>query len=216
MYTYSQDTKYMFCMLCMTLGPAGQNCSHCGAQVARYYCDKCKLWDDHPEKSSYHCDECGLCRTGRGLGTDFFHCKTCNICMTINMQKRHRCIERSLESDCPICGEYMFTSTTAVTFMPCGHCIHRPCYAAYSKTSYQCPVCFKSIRDMTDYFRLIDRKLAEQPMPAEYKNHVSHIFCNDCEQKSETKYHFFYHKCRYCRSYNTTVLKTQVKQPSYS
>lgn len=111
------DTKNMFCMLCKTLQPAAQVCGGCHQEVARYYCDKCKLWDDDPAKSIYHCDDCGICRQGKGLGDDFFHCEKCNICMSISMQDKHRCIERNLESDCPICGEYMFTSTTTVIFM---------------------------------------------------------------------------------------------------
>jgi hypothetical protein len=36
---------------------------------------QCKLWDDDPEKSIYHCNDCGICRIGQGLGKDFFHCK---------------------------------------------------------------------------------------------------------------------------------------------
>ncbi len=37
--------------------------------------------------------------------------------MAMSLKGRHKCIERNLESDCPICGEYMFTSTTTVIFM---------------------------------------------------------------------------------------------------
>ncbi|CAG8540255.1 6474_t:CDS:2 [Racocetra fulgida] len=37
-------------------------------KLARYYCDKCKFWDDHPLRDIYHCDHCGICRKGRGLG----------------------------------------------------------------------------------------------------------------------------------------------------
>lgn len=103
-------------MLCLTLQPAGKSCQECGEELARYYCDKCKFWDDDPKKSIYHCDDCGICRQGKGLGEDFFHCKKCNICLHISM-KDHKCIERNLESDCPICGEYMFTSTATVIFM---------------------------------------------------------------------------------------------------
>ena len=61
--------------------------------------------------------DCGICRIGKGLGIDYFHCKKCNVCMAISLKGRHKCIERNLESDCPICGEYMFTSTTTVIFM---------------------------------------------------------------------------------------------------
>lgn len=46
-------------------------------------------------------------------------------------------------------------------------------------------------------------------MPAEYEKFISHIFCNDCEEKTPAKYHFFYHKCGHCGSFNTTVLKTE-------
>ncbi|KAI8642379.1 zinc-ribbon-domain-containing protein [Parasitella parasitica] len=202
------ETKIMLCMMCLTLQPAAQNCNSCGERVASYYCDKCKLWDDDPKKSIYHCDDCGICRQGNGLGKDFFHCEKCNICLNISM-KNHKCIERNLESDCPICGEYMFTSTLTVIFMPCGHCIHKHCYTAYIQTSYQCPTCLKSLGDMSEYFNRLDKDLERQPMPAEYEKFISHIFCNDCEKKTPAKYHFFYHKCGHCGSFNTTVLKTE-------
>lgn len=108
------ETKNMLCMLCLHLQPAAQHCRQCHQQMARYYCDKCKLWDNDPRKAIYHCDDCGICRQGKQ--EDFFHCKKCNICMVKSMTD-HKCIERNLECDCPICGEYMFTSTTTVIFM---------------------------------------------------------------------------------------------------
>lgn len=107
----------MVCMHCSTIQPAAQNCNACKVQLAHYYCDICKLWDDDPRKTIYHCLDCGICRIGRGLGDDFYHCKTCNVCLKIELKDNHKCIERNLESDCPICGEYMFTSTTTVIFM---------------------------------------------------------------------------------------------------
>ncbi|ORZ02941.1 zinc-ribbon-domain-containing protein [Syncephalastrum racemosum] len=207
------ETKNMKCMLCGALQPAAQSCRECKQILARYYCDLCKLWDDDPNKTSYHCDKCGLCRSGRGLGDDYFHCDTCNVCLSINMKNNHRCIERSLDNDCPICGEYLFTSTTRSYFMPCGHSIHVPCYIAHRETSYQCPTCLKSLGDMTAYFERVDQDIMQQPMPPEYQYHVSHIFCNDCETRSRTKYHFFHHKCENCNSYNTTVLQTEIIRP---
>ncbi|ORE01947.1 zf-CHY-domain-containing protein [Rhizopus microsporus var. microsporus] len=200
------ETKNMLCMLCLHLQPAAQHCRQCHQQMARYYCDKCKLWDNDPRKAIYHCDDCGICRQGKQ--EDFFHCKKCNICMVKSMTD-HKCIERNLECDCPICGEYMFTSTTTVIFMPCGHCIHKHCYTAYIQTSYQCPTCLKSLGDMSEYFERLDKDLERQPMPPEYDKYISHIFCNDCEKKTPAKYHFFYHKCGHCGSFNTTVLKTE-------
>src|SRR5690554_1246043 len=110
----------MLCMHCKTIQPAAQTCNSCHEQLARYYCDICKLWDDDSTKSVYHCPDCGICRIGNGLDKDFFHCKKCNICMVIHFKDNHKCIERSLECDCPICGEYLFTSTTTVIFMVSG------------------------------------------------------------------------------------------------
>jgi uncharacterized CHY-type Zn-finger protein len=67
-------TKNMLCMLCGCAQSAAEACKDCGESGARYYCDVCKLWDDDPAKSIYHCNDCGICRIGEGLGKDFFHC----------------------------------------------------------------------------------------------------------------------------------------------
>ncbi|KAI9209647.1 zinc-ribbon-domain-containing protein, partial [Polychytrium aggregatum] len=207
-------TTTMMCMYCSTVQPAGQQCINtaCGRKVSKYYCHECKLWDDDPKKNIYHCYDCGICRIGKGLGIDYFHCKKCNVCMAISLKNRHKCIERNLESDCPICGEYMFTSTTTVIFMPCGHCIHYKCHQEYIHTSYQCPTCFKSLANMTEYFRRIDAMLEQHQMPPEYAKTVSHIYCNDCEKRSDVKFHFLYHKCGFCSGYNTKVLRTSEKK----
>lgn len=103
----------------------------CKQEFARYFCDVCKFYDDDPSKSIYHCDKCKICRIGKGLDIDYFHCDRCNACMSISL-KTHKCVERSLESDCPICHSYMFTSTTPVMFLPCGHCMHVSCYEEYT------------------------------------------------------------------------------------
>ena len=107
----------MMCMHCHTVQPAGQECQSCQAKMSHYYCSECKLWDNDDRKNIYHCHDCGICRIGKGLGIDYFHCKKCNVCMAMSLKGRHKCIERNLECDCPICGEYMFTSTTTVIFM---------------------------------------------------------------------------------------------------
>jgi hypothetical protein len=85
---------------------------------------------------------------------------------------------------------------------------------------------------MAEYFSRIDSALDQHQMPAEYVDHLSLVFCNDCENRSLAKYHFMYHKCsamievteqavnpstgaqeerksqRVCSSYNTKVLQT--------
>ncbi|WEW55645.1 hypothetical protein PRK78_001077 [Emydomyces testavorans] len=68
-------TENMLCMVCQTPQQASHWCKSCGTQAACYYCGLCKLWDNDPSKSIYHCHDCGICRRGQGLGKDFFHCK---------------------------------------------------------------------------------------------------------------------------------------------
>lgn len=70
-----KETKNMLCMLCGYAQKAGEVCVECGVRTAWYYCGICKLWDDDTTKNIYHCNDCGICRVGRGLGKDFFHCK---------------------------------------------------------------------------------------------------------------------------------------------
>lgn len=202
-----RDTRYMLCMLCRTPQAVGQTCKNCLAEAACYYCAICKLWNNDPEKSIYHCVDCGICRLGEGLGKDFFHCKTCAACMSIQAETTHRCIERSTKCDCPICGEYMFTSNRPVAFMKCGHSIHESCFAELCVTSYKCPICSKSIANMESQFRRLDRDIEEQPMPEEYRDNRAYVFCNDCNDRSITPYHWLGLKCSLCESYNTTQLE---------
>lgn len=79
-----RDTENMLCMLCGHAQPAAQHCSRCEEPSAQYYCDICKLWDNDGKKSIYHCNDCGICRIGQGLGKDFFHCKVC--CQILNLR----------------------------------------------------------------------------------------------------------------------------------
>ncbi|GKZ18862.1 hypothetical protein AbraIFM66951_001820 [Aspergillus brasiliensis] len=196
-------TEHMLCMLCGHAQPAAQSCGHCGETAAQYYCHVCKLWDNDANKSIYHCNDCGICRIGQGLGKDFFHCKTCSVCLPISIENTHRCIERSTQCDCPICGDYMFTSPETVVFMRCGHSIHQRCLSEYAKSSYRCPICSKTITNMESTFRNLDRTIQSQPMPAEFRDTRALIYCNDCGAKSIVKYHWLGLRCDMCESYNT-------------
>ncbi|KAB8259571.1 hypothetical protein BDV32DRAFT_150215 [Aspergillus pseudonomiae] len=200
-------TENMLCMLCGHAQPATQFCRQCGEQSSQYYCNICKLWDNDTSKSIYHCNDCGICRIGQGLGKDFFHCKTCCVCLPISIENTHRCIERSTQCDCPICGDYMFTSPETVVFMRCGHSIHQKCLSEYSKSSYRCPICSKTITNMESTFRNLDRTIQSQPMPAEFNDTKALIYCNDCGAKSVVKYHWLGLRCDMCESYNTAQIR---------
>ncbi|KAJ1658035.1 hypothetical protein IWQ61_002671 [Dispira simplex] len=202
------SVKYMMCMYCQKVQPAGPRCINpmCDHELGAYYCDVCHFWSNDISVKIFHCADCKLCRVG--LEEDYRHCPTCNCCITKSAWSDHRCLENKLDVDCPICGDYLFTSKQHMTFMKCGHAIHMVCLEEYLNTSYQCPICRKSLGNVDVYFSQLDRVLEEQLMPSEYQNTRARIFCNDCEKRSVTKYHFLYHKCQECGSYSTKVLST--------
>ena len=119
----------------------------------------------------------------------------------------HKCIERSIDCDCPICGDYMFNSPKPVIFMQCGHSIHRRCFDEHTRTSYKCPICNKSCVNMESKFRSFDMAILTQPMPPEYRDARAIVSCNDCSAKSQTAYHWLGLKCSLCSSYNTIQLQ---------
>ncbi|KZZ96848.1 CHY zinc finger containing protein [Moelleriella libera RCEF 2490] len=197
------ETRNMLCMLCATPQKASDVCINCGEVSAYYYCNICKLWENRKSRPIYHCSDCGICRRGEGLGKDFFHCKTCRACITTSIRSSHKCIERSTDCDCPICGEYLFTSPRPVVFMLCGHSIHKKCYEQHMRVSYKCPLCNKSLANMETQFRNLDVAILSQPMPAEFRNTRVTVLCNDCSGKSSVAYHWLGLKCSICQSYNT-------------
>lgn len=201
------ETKHMLCMLCGTPQKAAEACVNCGETTAQYYCNICKLWENRKSKPIYHCDDCGICRRGHGLGKDFFHCKTCRACITTSIESSHKCIERSTDCDCPICGEYMFTSPKPVVFMTCGHSIHKKCYDQHMRVSYKCPICNKSLANMETQFRNLDLLIHTQPMPAEFRDTKAVVLCNDCSGRCTVPYHWLGLKCIICLSYNTVELQ---------
>lgn len=229
-----KETKYMLCMLCGLAQTAADTCKGCNVMAANYYCDVCKLWEGDVAKPIYHCNDCGICRKGMGLGKDFVHCKVikytqkrigfwagcqplygcdtdstqqCGICMTINMHGTHRHIERSAESKCPICIEVLFDSAEAVIFMRCGHSIHRQCYRQHMQTSYKCPICQKSVVNMETQFRSLDRMILNQPMPEDWRGMRAVVSCNDCTARSISPYHWLGLRCEVCQSYNTRLVE---------
>lgn len=124
----------------------------------------------------------------------------------MSVEHSHKCIERVSDCDCPICGEYMFTSPQTVVFMPCGHSIHQKCYYEHMKSSYKCPICSKSTVNMETQFRNLDRAIENQPMPPQFQDTKAMVSCNDCYAKSAVKYHWLGLKCAICDSYNTAQL----------
>lgn len=207
-------TSEMMCMCCLKIQPVGPICKtpSCeGLSMAKYYCSICKLFDD--ERTVYHCPFCNLCRLGKGLGIDFFHCMTCNCCLGMKLVE-HNCREKGLETNCPICCDFLFTSSASVKALPCGHFMHSACFQAYTCSHYTCPICSKSLGDMAVYFGMLDALLAAEELPEEYKDRCQDILCNDCNKKGISRFHWLYHKCSFCGSYNTRVIKIETPNSS--
>lgn len=200
-------TKSMLCMLCLTEQDVAAECvnKECGKRMAKYFCGKCRLFDDDYEGTIFHCDDCGLCR--KAESDEYWHCKTCNTCLTQKVVD-HRCLEHVLDQNCPVCNEYLFTSLTPITFPDCMHPMHEACMTSYSRTSSRCPICCRSLYICDHQNQQIDQYLSQNQMPEEYANHVAEILCNDCLIKSMTKFHFMYHKCPVCATFNTRVLRS--------
>lgn len=90
----------------------------------------------------------------------------------------------------------------------CGHSMHRECFRQYRQTAYTCPICKKSMEDMTAHFASLDLLLQAYPMPPEFASWRARVLCQDCgEESGDVPYHFCYHKCPQCGSYNTRVLQ---------
>jgi Zinc-ribbon/Ring finger domain len=203
----SQDVSFVRCMYCGSVqAPLSTHCHTCFKHWATYFCLPCRLYENDTKKLArlFHCPACQLCRVGPS--TDYFHCDGCGCCVHLTLLNNHKCIDKKLESDCPICGEYFMSSPHAIRFLPCGHAIHWHCHASHAKTSYQCPICLKSTMDMSAHFQRIETLLKEQPMPPEYAHLSSSVLCNDCERKSIVPFHFLYHQCSHCKSFNTKVI----------
>ncbi|EMC97106.1 hypothetical protein BAUCODRAFT_87724 [Baudoinia panamericana UAMH 10762] len=230
-----KKTQNMLCMLCCTPQPAAEVCMHCGEYAAWYYCSKCKLWDNDSNKRIYHCDDCGICRVGEGLGKDYVHCRRCNVCITISTSASHPCIERATEGDCPLCLVRLFESTTSVVSLPCGHYMHGDCYKDLMAVTYKCPVCSKSAVNMELQWRKLDDEIRAQPMPEDdddlegllpqiqanpdadgvlevapearpRRPRTVYIGCNDCGRRSWSPFHWLGLKCQVCDSYNTNQM----------
>ncbi|KAK8537558.1 hypothetical protein V6N12_043716 [Hibiscus sabdariffa] len=196
----------MMCMKCLVIQSIALTCSTVSCHnlsMGKYYCKICKLFDD--ERQIYHCPYCNLCRVGKGLGVDYFHCMNCNACMSRSLSV-HTCREKSFEDNCPICHEDFFSSTAPVKALPCGHMMHSACFQDYTCMHYTCPICSKSLGDMQVYFKMLDAFLAEEKIPDDYHDRTQVILCNDCEKKGTAPFHWKYHKCSNCGSYNTRVL----------
>ncbi|KAJ1818616.1 RING finger and CHY zinc finger domain-containing protein 1 [Coemansia sp. RSA 2598] len=208
------QVEKMKCMVCEEEQPIAQDCRKCSSRMGRYYCHKCRLIDDGPGKAIFHCDKCGICLSGDK--SRFYHCDACDACVALSARTKHLCKEKQLHCDCPICGDQIFASTEAIVQTECGHLMHEACLERHVEHSFKCPICLASICETFAFFRAVEKYMSTSSMPIEYRDVKSNIHCNDCRKRSVAKYHFLYHKCQLCLSYNTTMLATFTESPAYA
>ena len=204
------NIKSIQCRKCLFLQPPSQNCTRCKSIFGFYYCTICNLWESSNNKKIFHCDKCGICRLGKK--DEYIHCIKCKICISCKLYNQHKCIENSIESNCPICSEYMFDHfNKEIAVLKCGHTIHNDCLKTMiSNNKYKCPICQKSMCDMKEKWLSMDQIKANEFIPDEFRNKRLIILCNDCEKKSDISFSFDYKKCYYCSGYNTTEVESYI------
>lgn len=196
------EIRKIICSLCNTEQEAQQVCKNCGVCMGKFYCNICKLFDDNISKGQYHCHGCGICRIGGE--ENFFHCSKCRCCYSIILKDSHPCVEGAMHHNCPVCFEYLFESRNDVSVLPCGHTIHVHCLKEMQQhLKFACPICSKSVCDMSKVWELLDSEIASMQMPDVYQNKKVRILCNDCGARSDVQFHVVAQKCNNCKSYNT-------------
>uniref|UniRef100_A0A453FI40 RING-type domain-containing protein n=1 Tax=Aegilops tauschii subsp. strangulata TaxID=200361 RepID=A0A453FI40_AEGTS len=116
------------------------------------------------------------------------------------------CLMNGLISDFKLsCGcdfQYLFESRNDVSVLPCGHTIHEKCLKEMKEhCQFACPLCSKSVCDMSKAWERLDAELAT--LSNSFDDKMVRILCNDCGAVSEVQFHLIAHKCHNCKSYNT-------------
>ncbi|OAY82066.1 E3 ubiquitin-protein ligase MIEL1 [Ananas comosus] len=222
-----QAVQRVICVICDTEQPVAQVCANCGVNMGEYFCEVCKFYDDDVrivlslfvsycflfsgkiDKGQYHCNDCGICRVG---GKErFYHCEKCGSCYSVGLRDNHPCIENSMRHHCPICYEYLFDSLKETTVLRCGHTMHAEClYEMIKHEKFSCPICSKSVVDMSRMWRTLDEEIEATIMPEDYRYNKVWILCNDCNDTTEVFFHIIGQKCSHCQSYNTRVVPPPV------
>lgn len=189
------------CIDCQTEQKIQSKCVSCGVNFGNYFCEICRLFDNN-DKKQFHCDKCQICRIGGR--ENYFHCDKCGCCLPNSLLDKHKCFEKTLNNDCPVCLVNMNDSQIPCSVLKCGHSMHYNCLMEFGKRDYRCPLCSKAICDTEVLFQAIEIEVNLTMMPIELQKDTN-ILCNDCEKDSTVKFHIVAMKCVHCGSYNTKI-----------
>ncbi|KAF3629982.1 putative bifunctional 3-dehydroquinate dehydratase/shikimate dehydrogenase, chloroplastic-like [Capsicum annuum] len=147
------NVKQVVCAVCDTEQQVAGICSECGVKFGEYYCEICRFYDDDTKKEQFHCDDCGICRVGGR--ENFFHCKKCGSCYSVELRDNHLCVENSMKNHCPICYEVRVYTSFGFTALLIW--VHLELYPN-SNLWYRCPICSKSVLNMSGTWQRHTRK----------------------------------------------------------
>ena len=64
-----------------------------------------------------------------------------------------------------------------------------------------------SIADFSDIWDRLAELLVDEQLPEPYDKWESEISCLDCQHQAIVSFHYQYHRCPSCKSYNTQKLR---------
>ena len=138
------------CINCLHEQELSATCEFCSCVFAEYFCFECRLYRQQSTEGIFHCNDCGICRIGKGLGIDgsHWHCERCVMCLPNSLDRTahlNKCIAQATYDDCAICCDNLFRSLDpCICGENCGHYLHKTCLTQYLKSGhYLCPLCKK-------------------------------------------------------------------------
>lgn len=176
----------------------GKNkCKSCSLNLTcKYSCLKCHIITN--KKNYTHCDKCGKCYNHKS--NNIIHEN--NICFLKEENKLNKSFKINLQEECSICFSKFSNKLDIIKKLSCGHFLHNGCYEELIKTSYKCPVCCKTILNMANEFEELQKEIEKTELSELYREYIN-IYCNDCNSKSNTYFHYKGNLCKNCGSFNT-------------
>lgn len=192
------NVPFVKCDECETVQSPSKNCSECYIEFSNYFCNKCHLYCESPDV--FHCEGCRICR--KGSQETYQHCYKCNMCIAVDSLNNHTCLQSTFEGNCAICNESLFDVIQYGSLLKCGHAIHQNCMQQYITSNYRCPLCKKSMVDMTQAWTELSERYKDALLIRDHNKNVER-YCNDCcELFSDAFSPFMLYRCPRCLGYN--------------
>ena len=190
----------LICKNCSLEQSINDKCIACETVFGFFSCSKCVVYSDIYE--AFHCEKCNRCRSGRK--EYYSHCNTCKVCYYNEDKKfKHEC--NRIKDNCVICMDLFKFENKEIVITRCEHVYHKECLDMYKQQgAFKCPLCLKSVTNMTEEFNNIDNDINNQELNEIFKDTVK-IRCNDCNAYSSVMFHHAGLKCLNCDSYNTNA-----------